>query len=248
MEAEEDTHEDEFVEETFIDSYAEAPIAQECEDEEPVEFVIFNDNYDIDFFEETPFIPVDDVTVIETEPEIIATEEIQIEPNIEEVIVEEPVIEECVSLSCGSSSSEIDYQVTFVAEHCTVLVKDEEALFTQTVNDEVNFDIICEEGYLLDLDSIIISDPLCEEILEEKTSYVSNIHNDIVITIMPTYLEVTEEESDEPLLIKEEKQEILDIKEVNNDTAIMNTTIISIGICEVLAYILVKRKRHLCLR
>ena len=54
--------------------------------------------------------------------------------------------------------------------------------------------------------------------------------------------EVMEEE--EPLLMLEEKREVLNMTEINNDTAIMNTTIIAIGISEVLAYILIKRKRH----
>ena len=47
---------------------------------------------------------------------------------------------------------------------------------------------------------------------------------------------------------KEEKQEIIHNSEVNSD-AIMNTTIMAIGLCEVLSFILVlKRKRHLRLR
>ena len=62
------------------------------------------------------------------------------------------------------------------------------------------------------------------------------------MTITPTYIEEVVEE--EPLLVLEEKREVIDVNEINNDTAIMNTTIIAIGISEVLAYILLKRKRH----
>ena len=107
----------------------------------------------------------------------------------------------------------------------------------------MDFEIVCEEGYFLELDSILVSDPLCEEYLEEETSFISNIHNDIVVTIIPTYAEEVMEE-EEPLLMLEEKREVLNMTEINNDTAIMNTTIIAIGISEVLAYILIKRKRH----
>lgn len=47
---------------------------------------------------------------------------------------------------------------------------------------------------------------------------------------------------------KEEKQEIIHNTQVSSD-AIMNTTIMAIGLCEVLSFILVlKRKRHLRLR
>ena len=47
---------------------------------------------------------------------------------------------------------------------------------------------------------------------------------------------------------KEEKQEIIHRTQVSSD-AIMNTTIMAIGLCEVLSFILVvKRKRHLRLR
>ena len=49
-------------------------------------------------------------------------------------------------------------------------------------------------------------------------------------------------------LYKEEKQEIIHHGQVSSD-AIMNTTIMAIGLCEVLSFILVlKRKRHLRLR
>lgn len=245
IEEEKIEHEEEYVEEIFTDAPTQAGFVPEI-DEEPAEtFVLFDENY-FEFDEEIPYIPAENIVVEDVEPVIVEAEEIEIEPIIEET-VEDVVIEEvapiAVASSCGSSASKIDYQVTFVAEHCHVFIQEEEAVTTQTVADKVDFEIVCEEGYFLELDSILVSDPLCEEYLEEETSFISNIHNDIVVTIIPTYAEEVMEE-EEPLLTLEEKREVLNMTEINNDTAIMNTTIIAIGISEVLAYILIKRKRH----
>ena len=101
-------------------------------------------------------------------------------------------------------------------------------------------------------------------IKEVETNYVevSSVKNDKTF-LHETYVEVAskpthtrnhdviaigatdEKEQITTFLIKDNKQAALEITQANN-SAIMNTTIMAIGLCELLSFILVmKRKRHL---
>ena len=83
-----------------------------------------------------------------------------------------------------------------------------------------------------------------EPIIERESFEVSYASHSSHYYRGTSYTVSSEEDAvEEPLLKQEQKQELLNIVQTDN-SAIMNTTIMAIGVIEVLSYILVKRKRH----
>lgn len=194
---------------------------------------------------------------VTTFPELI--EEVKIESEeeyVEEIFTDAPVQAELLPEINEEPAEtfaffeenyfEFDEEISYTpVENVVVEVNEPTIIEVEEIKVEPIIEEVVVEECQLDLDSVISSEPLSEEYFDEEPCLISDIDDDFVMTITPTYIEAVEVmDEEEPLLIKEEKREVLDMVEVNNDTAIMNTTIIAIGISEVLAYILIKRKRR----
>ena len=174
---------------------------------------------------------------VSTFPELLEEEKEQIEqsPN-EDVLFELPSSNdnkaneslEVVTSAQGTGSQTISHQ-----SHGDAFIKGHSFKDIKTFVDI--FEIEAPSSYHPSVEAVSLNESAVSIPKKESTnyykgaSYTSYSHKD--------------EANEEPLLKKEVKQEALNVTQTNN-SAIMNTTIMAIGVVEVLSYLLVKRKRH----
>ena len=106
--------------------------------------------------------------------------------------------------------------------------------------------IVCEEGYEADLENIVISGVQGEDWNEiendDVISHISHIKSDLTVTISAKEIVEEEAEEEQPILI-EQKEIINPIADEKSHNEVLECTLLVVGIVDVLALLLVKKKR-----
>lgn len=227
-------------------------------DDMPASHVSYSDNIpnneEIVYIEPVATLTIGEVEEVkEAEPVIVEESPVEI---AEEIVDFEPIKEKHIS-SGSSYISEIDYRVTFVCDHCSVYVCQrerfsyvvEELSVAETINSNIDFEIVCEEGYQVTENNIQISGIQGEDwndiANEELFNHISDIKADLIVTVTANeILPIEDEDEEQPKVVSIEKAQLMTVSENNNPYhEIIDCTLIVIAAIDVLALLIVKRNR-----
>ena len=232
----------------IVDDYEPIENAQDLAFE-PIEIqeVLFDDNVEVVYIDNG----VSEANIVEN---VQLVEEANVEVVEETIVEQETVTEELTETFVSSSSGlfkKADFQVTFICEHCSVDVYQENIVsedvdIVETINSNVDFAVVCEEGYEASLENIVISGVQGEDYHEIENddiiSHISNIKSNLTVTISAKEISEEDVEEDQPILI--EQKEIANVPtEEKSHNEIIECTLLVVGIVDVLSLLLIRKKK-----